>query len=246
MIWCSQVSKHKELQEYILDYIETTENKDIDYEKVSVSDYHSQNPYDLEQKALQKKAWLNGKNVPSCENDADKWKPDWGRLTPRYAVMDDDESNLHLGPIPYKNPPLYQEKVVKAIHENLYIALDGMKCFEYKISNMWFHQYNKGSFFDWHTHPQSNYSAVYYVELPSNELVTEIYGVKHLTPQEGDLLIFPGFLPHRSPINNTDSRKTIISFNFDVNCSPTDFPDWEGRKKEFKSMIDSRLNQQEK
>ena len=56
MIWCSQVNKHKELQEYILDYIETTENKDLDFEKVSVSDYHSQNPYDQEQKALEKKS----------------------------------------------------------------------------------------------------------------------------------------------------------------------------------------------
>ena len=246
MIWLSPVHKHTELKEYILDYIKTTENKDIDFEKVSVSDYHSQNPYDQEQKALEKKAWLSQKNEPSCENNPDKWEPDWGRLSQRYANMDDEENNLHLGPIPFKNPPPYQDKVVKAIHENLYIALEGMKCFEYKISNMWFHQYNKESFFDWHTHPQTNYSAVYFVELPSDELATEIYGVKKLKPREGDLLVFPGFLPHRSPVNNTDSRKTIISLNFDVSCSPTDFPDWDGRKKEFKSMIDSRLKQQEK
>jgi hypothetical protein len=103
---------------------------------------------------------------------------------------------------------------------------------------MWFHQYNKGSFFDWHTHPQSNYSAVYFVELPSDELATEIHGVKKLKPREGDLLVFPGFLPHRSPVNNTDSRKTIISMNFDVSCSPTDFPDWKERKNK---MIEERL-----
>jgi predicted metal-dependent phosphotriesterase family hydrolase len=101
MIWLSPVHKHTELKEYILDYIETTENKDIDFEKVSVSDYHSQNPYDQEQKALEKKSWLSQKNEPSCENDADKWQPDWGRLSPRYANMDDKENNLHLGPIPY-------------------------------------------------------------------------------------------------------------------------------------------------
>jgi hypothetical protein len=30
---------------------------------------------------------------------------------------------------------------------------------------------------------------------------------------EGDLLIFPSYLYHRSPVNTTGKRKTIISFN---------------------------------
>jgi hypothetical protein len=33
---------------------------------------------------------------------------------------------------------------------------------------------------------------------------------------EGDLLTFPAYLYHRSPLNISDNRKTIISFNSDV------------------------------
>ena len=34
--------------------------------------------------------------------------------------------------------------------------------------------------------------------------------------EEGDLVFFPNYLPHRSPINLTDKRKTVISFNINI------------------------------
>jgi len=83
------------------------------------------------------------------------------------------------------------------------------------IDNMWFQQYKKNGEHSWHTHGLSNFSNVYFVELPSKSLATEILNVNNLNLEEGNLLTFPSHLYHRSPINKTNKRKTIISFNCD-------------------------------
>jgi ectoine hydroxylase-related dioxygenase (phytanoyl-CoA dioxygenase family) len=83
------------------------------------------------------------------------------------------------------------------------------------IDNMWFQQYKKNDKHSWHTHGLSNFSNVYFVELPLKSLATEILNVNNLNLKEGDLLTFPSHLYHRSPINKTNKRKTIISFNCD-------------------------------
>ena len=59
--------------------------------------------------------------------------------------------------------------------------------------------------------------------LVSTILTTEIYDyttnkkIPNLYVKEGDLLTFPSIFPHRSTINNTNKRKTIISFNTNFN-----------------------------
>jgi len=85
-----------------------------------------------------------------------------------------------------------------------------------KISNIWFQQYNKLDTHAWHTHPEANFTNVYFVELPSKSLGTEILNHNKLDLNEGDLLTFPAYLYHRSPANITEERKTIISFNSNV------------------------------
>ena len=87
-------------------------------------------------------------------------------------------------------------------------------CKNWKIHNAWFVQYKKNDKHAWHTHPESNLSAVYYLELPKKELVTEFKNKKVKT-EEGDVLIFPSYMLHRSPINKSNERKTVISFNCD-------------------------------
>jgi hypothetical protein len=85
-----------------------------------------------------------------------------------------------------------------------------------KISNIWFQQYNKLDTHTWHTHPEANFTNVYFVELPSKSLGTEILNHDKLDLNEGDLLTFPAYLYHRSPANITEGRKTIISFNSNI------------------------------
>ncbi len=89
---------------------------------------------------------------------------------------------------------------------------------EMNVEDMWFHQYVKGDVFNMHFHPKSNISFIYYVELPETSAVTEFFYVEEqeiVQPnvQEGDILFFPSYYPHRSPLISSDSRKTILSGN---------------------------------
>jgi hypothetical protein len=85
-----------------------------------------------------------------------------------------------------------------------------------EISKAWFQQYTKNCTHQWHTHPHSNFTNVYFVELPSKSLSTEILNHPNLDLNEGDLLTFPAYYYHRSPLNLSEKRKTIISFNSDI------------------------------
>lgn len=85
-----------------------------------------------------------------------------------------------------------------------------------EVSYAWFQQYTKNSIHQWHTHPKAHFTNVYYIELPSKSLATEILNHPNLDINEGDLLTFPAYYYHRSPINLSEKRKTIISFNTDI------------------------------
>lgn len=88
-----------------------------------------------------------------------------------------------------------------------------LKSKNWQIHNCWFQQYLKSDYHQWHTHPSTNFSNVYFIELPNKLLATEILKHKKLNIKEGYLLTFPGYLYHRSPVNKSKKRKTIISFN---------------------------------
>tara|TARA_R100000656_G_scaffold90877_1_gene66092 strand:+ start:272 stop:796 length:525 start_codon:yes stop_codon:yes gene_type:complete len=102
-------------------------------------------------------------------------------------------------------------KYYKNIREHYYKELmDEVKII---IDNYWFQTYLKNSSHVWHTHPRANFGNVYYVELPDSKFSTKFYGVEDLPVKEGDLITFPAFLAHSSPINLNERGKTIVSFN---------------------------------
>jgi hypothetical protein len=86
-----------------------------------------------------------------------------------------------------------------------------------KIGNVWFQQYNENDLHDWHVHGLCHFTIIYFLELPDESIKTEIKDMfGELVPHnaaEGDIIVFPSCLYHRSPINTTGKRKTIISFN---------------------------------
>ena len=85
-----------------------------------------------------------------------------------------------------------------------------------KLQGAWFQQYEHDSWFSYHTHPNSNFAGIYYVELPDGS-ATEFLNFQSPEVKEGQLLIFPSFLAHRSNPNPSRDRKTVVSFNFDLN-----------------------------
>jgi len=85
-------------------------------------------------------------------------------------------------------------------------------------SEFWYQQYIGKQFHQWHTHANSNLSSIYFVDLPDIRDCTDFYDLKNrkiLKPkvEEGDLIVFPSYVPHRSgPLHG--EKKTIISTNY--------------------------------
>ena len=106
-----------------------------------------------------------------------------------------------------------------------------------RVKEMWAIINKKDNFNVVHTHPNSFLSAAYYVKAPNNcgKFQVESLNIakRHLSPEvvdknefnaqvaglevsEGDLLIFPGYLPHKVAKNESDKDRIVISFNVDI------------------------------
>jgi hypothetical protein len=87
---------------------------------------------------------------------------------------------------------------------------------EINIFNYWFQQYRNGDYHGWHVHPDALFSCVYYLDMVDNNPRTtfNIKGKEISFPvKEGQILVFPAFLPHISKENKSDKMKTVIVFN---------------------------------
>ena len=106
-----------------------------------------------------------------------------------------------------------------------------------KCTSMWAIINKKGNFNIEHTHPNNYLSAAYYVKAPkncgnfkatnpnilnrhirakaeqANELNSNSASIKI---NEGDLIIFPAYLPHSVEENKSDEDRVIVSFNIDI------------------------------
>ena len=106
-----------------------------------------------------------------------------------------------------------------------------------RIKEMWAIINKKNDFNVIHTHPNCYLSAAYYVKAPKdcgnfkvespniakryaypeianqNELNVEVASINI---SEGDLLLFPAYLPHKVGKNKSDEDRIVISFNVDA------------------------------
>lgn len=109
-------------------------------------------------------------------------------------------------------------------------ALKKNICHKYWLSNFyvsasWFQQYRKNDNHGWHIHSNTNISMSYFVELDDSKHSTEFIDTEQnktfqLDTTEGDVLIFPSYLIHRSPSICNHNRKTTIAIN--INAGPLD------------------------
>lgn len=87
------------------------------------------------------------------------------------------------------------------------------------ILNCWFQEYQKYSYHPFHSH-ECQWALVYYVNLPTGSsptaFQTDADTVIRPELKEGDIIVFPGWIKHKSPPNNSKESKIIISMNFDV------------------------------
>ena len=116
----------------------------------------------------------------------------------------------------------------------------GWKCVPERVvvSEMWAIINKPRDFNVIHTHPNAYLSAAYYVKAPekAGRFVIEnpLSVARHSYPahatkteynikaaaldiEEGDLLLFPAYLPHKVNENKSDDDRIVISFNVNIN-----------------------------
>ena len=86
---------------------------------------------------------------------------------------------------------------------------------DFEISNIWFQEYREGDKHEAHTHPHAHFTNVFYVNLPDKKITTEIRKTNHYG-KEGDIITFPAYYEHGSPINTNKQPKVIVSFNINI------------------------------
>jgi hypothetical protein len=89
-----------------------------------------------------------------------------------------------------------------------------------EINSIWFQQYNTKDHHQWHPHCGCNWAGIYFLETPIESHITEYIEpftqkLFSFTAEEGDIVIFPAQLIHRSAAFLSANRKTVIAFNFD-------------------------------
>ena len=92
----------------------------------------------------------------------------------------------------------------------------GYKYENLTIFNIWYQQYAKNDFHDWHRHRNSVFNSIYYVDLPVGASKTTFrFSGKEFQVEikEGQILSFPSFYEHCSKPNLSDKIKTVIAFN---------------------------------
>lgn len=112
-----------------------------------------------------------------------------------------------------ESPRSYWSLFNKLLHDwkiNMCLKTQSKKCI---IHNHWFQQYLKNNHHSWHNHSACQFSSVYYLELPEKAIATEFLDGTKIDVKEGDIITFPSYLYHRSPINRLKKQKSVIVFN---------------------------------
>ena len=98
---------------------------------------------------------------------------------------------------------------------------------ELHITSMWYHRYYDNSEFQVHQHGSIGWSAIIYLEFDPNVHEGTLFyspsgiynpwngslALKCPKINEGDMIIFPCNILHKSLKNTSNKRRTIISFN---------------------------------
>ena len=106
---------------------------------------------------------------------------------------------------------IHQIEYVLSLDKDLYV--DPIK--------LWFQKYKKSYFHNWHTHHQVNFGLVYFLKLSNSNFKTEFKKLDgkiiDYDCREGDVILFPAYIPHRAPIVDVDDEeKIMIGLNFDI------------------------------
>ena len=97
--------------------------------------------------------------------------------------------------------------------------LDKYRVNSLDMGKVWYQQYYKSNNHNWHSHPFSNLSAIYFLEIADKRNNTEFVDqdkIIRTDAEEGDVIIFPSYMIHRAPMIQNFERKTTINFTINL------------------------------
>lgn len=116
----------------------------------------------------------------------------------------------------YDNKPLYWNIVKELCQPFVDEYVAEWYCSRGELNHMWFAEYSDYGTFGWHTHEGCNMSCVLQVELDDTHNATQLLGID-FPLEEGDFVMFPAMMPHRSPVVKSGSgNKIVVGMNFDM------------------------------
>jgi hypothetical protein len=113
----------------------------------------------------------------------------------------------------------YVQYVLDVLDKDLREIFKSMGYHGIRYQGMWFQQYNRLDFHSWHRHHNSEWNFVYYLEFakdcPATEFRNPLNKNETFIPEvtEGQYVLFPSLLAHRSAPNQSRERKTVIAMN---------------------------------
>jgi len=149
----------------------------------------------------------------------------------------DFSMNPNWGNTHYLSDPEFRENLIieynlenfyKEVHNHLnnYCESIEFPIREYFISSSWFALFKKGNYAHVHNHGDCDIAGVYYFKKSSDDgsffftspvpaLDSSCFrtGRVVLNPNEGEIIMFPGWLNHGVETNDTDEDRCSISFN---------------------------------
>jgi uncharacterized protein (TIGR02466 family) len=103
---------------------------------------------------------------------------------------------------------------------------------DFKVLNLWVNVNRRGHYNSTHAHPKTLLSAVYYVRTPNScgnirfyrndgmlqttdlNFSNEVFAAGiEFSPEEGELIVFPAWLPHEVLQSNSDEPRISLAFN---------------------------------
>lgn len=156
--------------------------------------------------------------------------------TPTFGLSND---GCWRAKIEYNNIGWLEEKLKDTVNKaiNYYLGEDPtlnnkLKLFNKPEIDSWTNVNNTGSVNKLHTHEKWNFSAVYYIQgtdtgalnllNPANTLLTcnplsPFMNTFSFDPKDGDLIVWPSWLPHEVEINKSTRQRINIVYNVRFN-----------------------------
>ena len=165
-------------------------------------------------------------NIPLFIYQVDDWEAKkkevvgWLKKTEFSRSQSDNHFNtdrLHL-----QQNKFYSDDFVNLFQPELKLFQSEAELETIFISDIWFVEYQSGDYHSPHTHESARFSGILYVNLDEQNPTTTFiqpwysyWGTKQITVEvkEGTLIIVPSHLLHYSRPNESDNKKTVLSFD---------------------------------